>query len=348
MRSRGVLLVALLPAITAGCGDVVEPPAAVVNGHEIRIDEVTAALERFEVSPEFERAAQGGDPDALRREFEQSYLAQLVRRHVLRPAARQRGVEVTADEIDERIEEISATFPDEEAFVKAVAEQGLTRDALEELVRDRILEEKLREAVGAEADPSADELGAFYVENRDDFRETAARHIVVQQRTLAQQLLDQLRAVPEDEFDRLFADLAREHSTDRQSGPQGGDLGYFRPGQFVEPFERAAAALDIGDLSGIVKSEHGFHIIEVYDRRTPTFTEVRSEIAARLAGGAAEEAWSRWIVDAYRDADIRINPRYGVLQMETQLVVNPDPGDAPGVEAPTPTTVAPVTPSPGG
>ena len=81
-----------------------------------------------------------------------------------------------------------------------------------------------------------------------------------------------------------FSELAKEYSDDPGSAANGGDLGYFTKGQMVQPFEEAAFSLKSGEISGLVESEYGYHIIKVYDKidKQLTFDEVKDEINKTL------------------------------------------------------------------
>lgn len=91
------------------------------------------------------------------------------------------------------------------------------------------------------------EIAAFYIR---------ASHILLSTAAEAQKVLDQIKAGAD------FEEMANSHSIDRQSGEVGGDLGRFRRGDFSEAIENAAFKLKIGELSGVVKSDLGFHIIK--------------------------------------------------------------------------------------
>ena len=77
-----------------------------------------------------------------------------------------------------------------------------------------------------------------------------------------------------------FSELAKEYSDDKGSAENGGDLGYFTKGQMVQPFEEAAFSLKPGEISGIVESQYGYHIIKVYDKidEQLPFNDVKDEI----------------------------------------------------------------------
>lgn len=105
--------------------------------------------------------------------------------------------------------------------------------------------------------------------------EVKARHILVKTKEEAQEIIKRLEA------GEKFEDIAKEKSTDTGSGANGGDLGYFAPGQMVPEFEKAAFALEVGKFTvEPVQSQFGWHIIKVEDKRAqqpPAFDDVKEQ-----------------------------------------------------------------------
>ena len=334
-----IKLLALLGAAAvafAACGDsdITARAAATVNGEKITVDEVDRELAKFEKSAQFEQLTAEQDADKVRRQFEQGYLSQIVRRHVMRPLAEERDLEVTEAEVDESIEAIKADFPSDKEFEDALDQQGVSMDQLPELVRDQLTEEALREDVKAEIEPSDDELQSHYDENIDRYQQTKASHILIEQRAEAEDVAKELQDAKANELEKLFAERAKKLSQDPGSGEKGGDLGYFASGELVPEFEEAAGKLELGEVSDPVQSEFGFHIIRVTDRRLQPFEDVRDQIAEELSGAEAEEAFQDLVVQAYEDADVRVNSRYGELDLETQRIADATAEDVPGAEEP--------------
>lgn len=330
---RRLLLAALLLVPLSGCADLLDPAAAVVHGRKISVEEVRAGIAAFETSARFEELAQEQDPNAIRRQFEQGQLATLIRRAVLRPRAEELGVEVSAEDIEGRTELIEASFEEQgRTLQEALAEQGLTEDELHDLVRDEIIEEALREEVTSDVAPTEEEIQAFYEENRDQASEMRAQHILVEREGLARRLAQQLQEA--DDVDALFAELAREHSTDRASARRGGRLDAFGPGQLVPEFEQAAAQLEIGEVSDPVQSQFGWHVIRVLERRELTVDDMRDQIAQQLLQPLQEEAWEEWLAGAFEAAEVRVNSRYGEFDPRTGQIVDASAEDVPGGEAP--------------
>lgn len=184
------------------------------------------------------------------------------------------------------------------AVVRALAAQaeaeGLAADpkvaAALRLARDRVLFEARLAAAAAtvQADPAAVERLALadYRANPERFEvpeQIRASHILFRgddARTRAAVVLLALREPGAD-----FAALAREHSEDPGSGSRGGDLGWFGRGKMVKAFDDAAFALKPGELSGLVESDFGFHIIRLDEHRPAgrkPFDEVKGELSAAI------------------------------------------------------------------
>jgi peptidyl-prolyl cis-trans isomerase C len=142
-------------------------------------------------------------------------------------------------------------------------------------LRDAYFEKKVRDAVTTEA---AKTLYNDRVKNIPVRKEIRARHILVKTEDEAKKLAKELAGGAD------FAELAKKHSQD-QGGRAGGDLGYFTRGQMVKPFEEAAFALEKGKVSAPVKTEYGWHLIKIEDKRDrkpPSFEEVKDQIVASL------------------------------------------------------------------
>ncbi len=334
---RIAIAAALLVALTA-CGDLLDPAAAVVYGEKIPIEDVQAQLDAYVESPGFKQLAAQGDAGALEREFEQGRLTDFIMRAVLTPAAAERGIEITEEDVQARIDEfVAAEFDGQEAQLEeALNEQGLTEAQFREIMHDQILNESLRADVTGDVEVSEADVRAFYEEHRAEFEATRAQHVLVEDKGLAQRLAARLQAASEAEAGGLFAKLAGKHSTDTGSARRGGDLGYQSAGTFVAPFEEALAELDVDEISDPVRTEFGWHVIRVTGRRLTSLEEARPDIEEQLRGPAQDEAWNDFLDRLFEEADVEVNPRYGVFDEELRRVVDPDADDVPAGEAPAP------------
>jgi foldase protein PrsA len=348
-RLRLILVLGLLVALSASaCGETFESSAAVVGGKEISVSDVDEAVEEFRDSAAFETASAGGGGDIVLKEFERSYLGLLIRIAILETEAEGLDISVTDADVEARIDEIKGEFENEAAFQDALAQQGLTLPALRQYVYQSELEGQVRAAVTGDTtvDPAA--VQEYYDEHLDEFTQVRSSHILVEDNETAIGIAEQLAEANPDEVDDLFADLAKEQSIDTTSGASGGDLGFSTYGEFVQPFAEALRDLEVGEISGPVRSEFGDHIIFLKARRVTPFLEVEEQITGQLFTEQQDSGWLEWVTERYEAAELEVNPRYGEFDPETQQVVAAT--DFPGAETPLPnaTPNPEIAPSPQG
>lgn len=350
MRRRFFVVAAAALVALPACGDLLDPAAAVVYGEKIPIEDVQEEVDEFLESDSYKELAAQGDGPAFEREAEQRRLTDLIRRAVLAPVAQEHGIEVTEADVDEAVDAfVDAQLEGQRGRLEEdLKERGLTEAQFRDIMYDQILHDSLRAEITADVQPSEEDVRAFYEDNRAEYRTTRAQHILVEDRALADQLAARLQGANAGNVEDLFADLARRHSLDPGSARKGGDLGYQPAGTFVEPFENALARMGEGEISDPVKTEFGWHVLYLADVRVEPFERVRAGIEQQLVGETQDEVWSEYLRELFEEADIEVNPRYGVFDEELFGVVDPDADDIPAGEAPAvdPSPSVPVVPAP--
>jgi peptidyl-prolyl cis-trans isomerase D len=190
------------------------------------------------------------------------------------------------------------------------------------------------EALRKKVTVTDEEIEAYYKKSGDRFgqpEERKARHILIevaadaaddvvaQAQAKAEGILAALRASPE-----RFEELAKKESQDPGSAPAGGDLGYFGPGAMVKPFEEAAYALTVGQISDLVRTDFGFHIIEltaIKEASIKPLDEVREEIAEELSRQEASRQFAmqaeKFANTVYEQPD-SLKPAAEMLGLEIQ------------------------------
>lgn len=291
-----------------------EKMAVKVNGKTITEGEVAAEEGRLAM-------AMGGrmDPqqlESMKSMIREQALNNLINREVLTEAVKKEGIKVSSSEIDARVAEFETASGGPDGFETRLSMMGVTEDELRHEIELGIAVEKMMEdRAGDLAEPTEADLRAFYDDNPEQFQrpeQVKASHILFMveadageaakaaKRKEAEEVLAQIKGGAD------FAALAREHS-DCPSSSQGGDLGFFGRGQMVPPFEEAAFALRPGQMSGIVETRFGYHIIKVEERADPqaiAFEEAKPRIAQFLGGQNRQQAMSSVIEDLRADAKI--------------------------------------------
>ncbi len=234
-----------------------------------------------------------------------------------------RGVPVSEDEVEAEFQKQYAEFLDifgmsEEEFEVAF-EMGelagfqtgdLTFDKFITYAKQSVREEfeirTLQLQLAGTIEHSKEELVAFFEANRlayDVAEQVRASHILVETEELARQLLDEIAGGAD------FATLAQEHSTDTGSGSRGGDLGWFERGRMVAPFDEAAFSTAVGELSDIVQTQYGYHIIRVTDYQPgekPEYEDVTDLVIEDFDAEIMAQQYNEWYTVARPAADISI------------------------------------------
>jgi peptidyl-prolyl cis-trans isomerase C len=156
-------------------------------------------------------------------------------------------------------------------------------------LRDAFFDAKI---TGAVSEADAKQIYDAQIGQLKPEQEVHARHILVATEAEAKEVAERLKK-GED-----FATVAKEKSKD--PGAEGGDLGFFTRGQMLKPFEDAAFALEVGQISEPVQTQFGWHIIKVEEKRDqalPTFDQVKGAIIAQLVQAKAQE-----VVSGLRDS----------------------------------------------
>ena len=286
--------------------------AAIVNGQPILLSDVE---ER--VGPELARLMQqppGAQRDKDRVGLLKRGLEELVDEKLIESEATSLGLSVSEEELQRALDQLARQQNMEVAdFRQALEQQGIPWDAARDAVRRQtLMAEVLRFKVKARKVTDEEVQAAYATELQHPQYEVRARHIFIatpQNATPAQIAAAHARA--EHALQRVksgetFALVAREMS-DGPTAKQGGDLGYFRRGLMLPAIEQAAFSLKPGEVSPIVKTSSGFHIVMVEDRRPippKPLADVKEEIRARLANESVFKERENYLATLRKTAQI--------------------------------------------
>lgn len=174
----------------------------------------------------------------------------------------------TDKQIETELEAFKERVGGDEEYKNYLESNNLTEKTFKEDIRYSI---SFNNALADDAGLTEETLNAFVEENKDKLNQISASHILVKTKEEAEKVLEELTA------GMTFEDAAKEYSTDG-SAQLGGSLGFFGKGEMVPVFEEAAYALEKGEVSGIVESDFGFHIIRLDDTKTLTLEKDKGEI----------------------------------------------------------------------
>ena len=272
----------------------------------IRIND--QAISKAEFLAAFEKSLQKDQPlsGIEREELQRSFLVQLIDRELIHGEARRLNITLTEADVEAAMQGYRQDYPGT-SFESMLKERGLTLPFWrEELKESLIMEKLLEQAVYSEILVTDAEVEEYFEANRDQFDrpvQVRARQIVVSDEAKGQELLGLLRQ------GQLFAEIAAEYSLSPDA-MQGGDLGFFGRGEMPPEFDNIVFDLPVNRLSDLVKSEYGYHIFLVEEKRKATRLskkEATEEIVSILEGRKKEEVYLAWLQDMRARAELTVD-----------------------------------------
>jgi peptidyl-prolyl cis-trans isomerase SurA len=295
---------------------VVDRVVAVVNQEPITLSEVEKRIPplKEEIMTE-DRLEKQERIQALYRQV----LEKLIEEKLIDQEVKKSGVKISTKDIEATVEEVKRrNGATQEDLEKALAAQGLTFEAYKKQIEKSLQRQKLINwSVKVDEKAGEKELREFYQKNISRYRtnETyrpgqilfvirkgATPEEIRKTRRKCQKVLDRIKK-GED-----FGEMALLYSEDT-SNRDHGDLGYFRKGELLPAFEREALRLKVGEVSGIVRTEIGFHIIKLLDRKgidPLPFEEVIERVKADYYQGEMEKAFRQYLSTLKEKAVIEI------------------------------------------
>jgi peptidyl-prolyl cis-trans isomerase C len=335
MSAAGLMVAALLscgiPAIAADADSKAAPskpdtsaakletavpaqdPVARVNGVAI------SALELKRASKVMMAAQRGASTSGeQQKEMDKQALQQLISAELLYQAGQKLETKDLDKKIDEKMTQGKARFPNQDDFTKALKELDMTENDLRDYTRrDLIISNYVEKTIMPKVTVSEEDARKFYEQNADKFtrpESVRASHILIgadakataDEKKAAREKADKLRKELSGGAD--FATLAKANST-CPSSQQGGDLGTFGKGQMVPAFEQAAFAMKPGDISDVVETQFGYHIIKLTEKKPADkvdFKDARPRIEEFLKTQKVGTAVNEYVETARKTAKIEV------------------------------------------
>jgi peptidyl-prolyl cis-trans isomerase C len=288
LRFFNILL--LLMVVLPGC----EKAPVASPSPLLQVDGRSVTAERF--SHEFVRSlpVERELTREERNDLKQAFLVQVIDRELVLAEADRLDVQVSPADVELALVEVERDYGAGE-FSRLLQEQGLTRDDWRRQLSEGLRTEKVVElAAYAQVRITESDIAGYYQDHLQEFdrpEQVRARQIVVATAEEGEQLLGQLRR------GEPFAEVARKNSLSPDA-EEGGDLGYFSPGEMPPEFDAVVFKLPRARLSELVKSPYGYHLFLVEDRRPAQqlkLEEAAPEIRELLQRQAEEQAYEQWL-----------------------------------------------------
>jgi foldase protein PrsA len=239
--------------------------------------------------------------DVMVEQYGAATVEQLIADKIVDSEAKKEKVTITDEELNEEVDKLKESYGGEDVFNQMLESNNTTVDVLKEDLKNYLTIRKLLEP---QIEITDEELQTYFEENKDSFGEAEqvkASHILVADEATANEIKQKLA----DGAD--FAELAKEYSTDEGTKENGGELGFFAKGTMVTEFDDVAFTLPVNEISDPVKTDYGYHIIKVEEKKEAkeaNFDDSKAEIKETLIEQKLETEYSTWLEEKKQDYDI--------------------------------------------
>lgn len=308
----------------ASSGTVVNAIAAIVNDEVVTLFEVDSESQLLIREAEKKSALDAADRTRIRR----AALDHLIEKRLLDQKIKELNITVSDEEINQAIDDVKRqnNMASQDVLVSALASQGLTFEQYRSQLKEQIEKLKLVSMeVRSKIQIGETEMRAYYEANRARYSEDdtfRARHIFF--RTSEKDPADDIKrtmttalmVLAEAKSGKDFEELAKSYSEDPAARKDGGALGVFRKGDMMPELEAAIVGMKPGEVSDLVSTPAGFHIIKLEERTTgkmKPFESVKAEIEDALYRKKSEERFNQWAKELRAKASIEVKDLNGLL-----------------------------------
>lgn len=293
--------------------------AATVNGSEIEEDTITKYIQDFRTSSELTTDQDWAnwmnenslDPETVRSQVIDYYTEVELKKQ----ACDEKSITVDESQVNEQIDTMKANYASDEEWQTALSSAGITEEQYRESIEDGLRDEALMNTIAGDSATAEDsqvlEMLNTYYTMFDGAKRSSHILFSSDDEATAQQVLDQINAGTLD-----FAEAAKQYSTDTASAENGGDVGWDAINTFVESYTTALDGLSKGQVSGLVTSDYGIHIIMCTDEFSCDGTatsldaypsEFVDYISNIVKSQNQSTAYNDWFTSYKEQADIQIN-----------------------------------------
>lgn len=265
-------------ALLSGCGVSKEDSVAIVNGEAISKSEFGI---NFDINKKIYENQLGtdimskdmGKGKTFEEELKQIVLDNIILEKIILQDAEKQKITIKDKEVKEAVDQFVASVGGQDKLKEFLKQNNMTEDYMENRMRVEMILDEYRDNFYATI-ISDEDVKKQYEENKDLYVSIRASHILVETEEEAKEILNRINN------GESFEDLTKL-STEPGAEARKGDLGYFTRGKMVAEFEKAAFELKPGEISDVVQTEFGYHIIKLNDRKE-SFEEIKDNVLADL------------------------------------------------------------------
>jgi len=273
---------------------------AVVNDELITQQELNYNL--LPLYKQYKAVYQNEDLSKKMEKAEKDILKQMIENKLIFQKAIEMGIEATDEEIEKEVAEVREKFSSPLEFKKTLEEEGLNIQKLKERYKQQIMVKKaIQIYLSQKVSISPQEVSSYYEEHIADFiqpEKVKIRMLTINEKDKAAEVLRELRSGKE------FTAVAREYSVNGDEKAK-----FVRRGEMIPEIDEVIFNLKIGEVSGVIKTELGYHIFEVegkQEKEVSKFSKVMDKIKHILWQKKSEEEFDRWVQELKKDAYIEI------------------------------------------
>jgi peptidyl-prolyl cis-trans isomerase C len=307
------ILVFVLPLTSALAKDEPGKIAAKVGNRTIDMQTFEQEVAKYMMQY---KGAQGNLPPAFMQQIRTQAINTLINREVLLQESEKRGIKANKEEVQKGIKSVQSRFPSQEKFQQALKELNLTqKDFEQQYMQQSKIQTLIDQEIISKIKIKEDEAKAYFDANSAQFdqkEKVRARHILMKvDKTADEKTKAEARKKLTEIQKKIisgedFAEMAKQHSQG-PSNVKGGDLGYFAKGQMVKPFEEVAFKLAAGEVSDVVETRFGYHLIKVVDRKSPkkaVYADQKQKIMGKLKNERIQKEVNTFITKLRKEAKI--------------------------------------------
>jgi foldase protein PrsA len=317
------LALGLVVLLAAGCGGKV-PQGAIATVGGVPITQ--AQFDQYITQAKSSTTAFPSAGTTAYNRYAAEIVNYLVEQQVVLNGADKQKISVTDKDVQTQLSQIAAQYGGTQKMYAAAQKAGMNAAQLKTYVKNSLLGQKLYQKVIGTATPTQQQMQAYYKANKASFDQKATRtvrHILV--KTKAQALKVRALLVAHDTTAN-WAKVAKKYSIDTGTKNSGGSLGAITAGQMVKPFNSAAFSLKLNTISAPVKSQYGWHVIEVTaitPAKKSTYASAQATVKSTLTSQMQQKTWSAWLAQAMKAADIKYASGYDPAQLTPSPSASP-------------------------